>query len=130
MLKENLTPRQLKAVEALVTCADVRQAAAVAGVSRDTIYRWMRNEAFKEALNTSTRQAVNRISRQLISLGDKAVDTLQKAMASPEVSITVSIRAADIVLSRLLQIYELADLEARLGQLERSAKDEKNQKPY
>lgn len=123
MTKE-LTPRQLKAVQALTTCADVSKAAEVASVSRDTIYRWMRNETFKHALNDSTRQAINRISRSLIALGERAVDTLYKAMTAPEVSITVSIRAADIVLSRLLQIYEIADLENRISELERRKIDE------
>jgi hypothetical protein len=47
------------------------------------------------------------------------VETLHKAMSSPDVPITVSIRAADIVLSRLLQIYEMAELEDRVSEIER-----------
>ncbi len=53
MAKE-LTPRQLKAIEALTTCADVSKAAEVAGVSRDTIYRWMRNQEFGDIMPTVT----------------------------------------------------------------------------
>ena len=123
MTKE-LTPRQLKAIEALTTCAEVSKAAEVADVSRDTIYRWMRQDAFREGLNHSTNLALKRISRSLISLGERAVETLQKAMTSAEVPINTSIRAADIVLSRLLQIYEMADLEARVSELERRSNDE------
>lgn len=123
-MTKNLTPKQLKAIEALTACADVSKAAEVSGVSRDTLYRWMRSETFKEALNLSLRQAVNRISRQLITLGERSVETLQKAMSSPDVPITVSIRAADIVLSRLLQIYEMAELEDRVSEIERRIDNE------
>ena len=120
-IKKELTPRQLRAIQALTTVGDVSKAAAITGVSRDTLYRWMRNEAFKNALTISTHEAISKISRSLVALGESAIATLQKAMDDPNVTINVSVRAADIVLSRLLHVYELAEMESRISELERKA---------
>lgn len=121
-MNENLTPKQRRAVEALLTNWDTTQAAQAAGVSRDTLYRWMREERFRAALNDATRQALEGLSRSLIVLGDKAARTLEEALDAFQTPTGAKVRAADIVLSRILQLRELVDLEARVTELERGRK--------
>jgi len=41
---KDLTPKQRKAIEVLVTSGNVTEASAAAGVSRETIYTWMRTD--------------------------------------------------------------------------------------
>ena len=48
--EKNLNPEQLEAITALLERATIKEAAADAGVSRGTIYRWLKLPAFREAL--------------------------------------------------------------------------------
>jgi hypothetical protein len=113
------TPRQRKAIEALLTTGDKSAAARAAQVRRSTIYRWLRQPHFQAALAEAEAEALVSLSRTLVRLGDKAGRTLESAMDDPDAALSHRIRAADIVLSRLLQLRELVDLEARVCELER-----------
>jgi hypothetical protein len=119
-INPNLTPRQRRTITALVTCGDITQAAADAKVSRDTIYRWMKQEGFKAALDLAVEDSLAALSRELVRLGGKATGVLSAAMeGNSPMEAAARVRAADIVLSRLLQLRELADFESRLNRLEK-----------
>lgn len=120
---ENVTPKQRRAVEALLTQPDLSQAAKTAGVSRNTLYRWMKDKDFLVAMADAEADALSGLSRTLVSLGDQAVTVLRDAMSDPEAPISARIRAADTVFSRLLQLRNLVDLEKRVSELEDRADD-------
>jgi hypothetical protein len=65
--------------------------------------------------------ALDDLSRLLVRLGRTAVATLAKAMSDPTVPAASRVRAADAALGRLLQLRELATLEARITALEEAA---------
>ena len=118
-----LTTRQGKAVAALLTSGDVPSAAAAVGVDKATLYRWMRQPAFLEAVRTAEAGALDELSRSLVRLGRTAAGTLEVAMGDSTAPWPTRVRAADAVLGRLLQLRELATLatlEARVAELERS----------
>ncbi len=121
---ENLTLKQRKAIEALLTCGDVSSAAKEAGVSRETIYRWAKKDNFLDALRAGTSQALDDLSRLLLSLGETAISTLRIAMEDDSIPANTKVRAADIVCSRLLQFRELVSLEERVSKLESEIKNE------
>lgn len=114
-----LAPKQRKAVEALLLTGDVSAAAKEVGVSRESIYRWMRQPRFLEAVREAEAAALDELSRLLVRLGRTAALTLSKAMTDGTTPAATRVRAADVVLSRLLQLRELATLEARVAELER-----------
>ena len=121
-MSENDTPkkptaRQRKAITALLTTGDKNQAAEAAGVSRRTLYRWLHQAEFRAALQLAETEALDELSRELVRLAGKAARTLERAMDSAELD-NARIRAADIVLSRLLQLRELVTIEQRLAALE------------
>jgi hypothetical protein len=116
-----LTPKQRKALEALITTGDTTSAADAAGVHRDTLYRWLKQPLFATMLREAEAQAIDEVARVLIRLSRSAVGTLAQAMAERDAPIGPRIRAADITLSRLLQVRELAVLEERLTALEQAA---------
>ena len=118
---DGLTPKQRKAVEALLTTGEVAAAAQAAGVSRDTLYRWLKQPAFLAAVRAGEARALDELSRRLVGLGRTAVATLERAMADPATPAATRVRAADAALARLLQLRELATLEARVAELERAA---------
>ena len=117
----SLGPKQRKAVEALLTTGDARSAAQAAGVSRDTLYRWLKQPAFLAAVREAEARALDELSRVLVRLGSTAAATLERAMAEPSAPWATRVRAADASLGRLLQLRELATLEARVAALEEAA---------
>ncbi len=116
-----LTPKQRKAVETLLATGEVAAAAREAGVSRDTLHRWLKQPLFVQAVREAEAKALDDLSRLLVRLGRTAAATLAKAMGDPVAPYPTRVRAADAVLGRLLQLRELATLEARVADLERAA---------
>jgi hypothetical protein len=116
-----LTPKQHKAVEALLTTGKVSAAAKEAGVSKDSLYRWMKQPAFHAAVRDAEVRALDDLSRLLVRLGRTAAATLAKAMSDPAVRWATRVTAANASLSRLLQLRELATLESRVRALEAAA---------
>jgi transposase-like protein len=113
-----LTPKQRRAVTALLSTGEPAAAAREAGVARDTLYRWLKQPTFLQAVREAEAQALDELSRLLVRLGRTAVATLAKAMSDPTIPPATRVRAADASLGRLLQLRELACLEARVQALE------------
>ena len=61
---------------------------------------------------------VERLSLALANLGQKAVDTLKEALDDPSAGTSVRVRAADIVISRMLVFADQVELSARIANLE------------
>jgi transposase-like protein len=115
-----LTSRQQQAVVALLATGDVTSAAQSIGVNRATLYRWLKQPAFLQAVHAAEADAVEDLSRMLVRLGRTAVATLAKAMSDPATPAATKVRAADATLGKLLQLRELATLEQRVAALEAS----------
>lgn len=114
-----LTPKQHKAIEVLVTSGNVTEAAAAAGVSRETIYTWTRTDkAFQAEKDAISSAYIGELSSRLNLLAQQAVSTLQEILSNPDAPVNARIRAADIVLGRQIQLYEMADIARRITRLE------------
>jgi len=116
-----LTHKQRKAVEALLTSGEIAAAAREANVSRDTLHRWLKQPLFVQAVREAESRAIDDLSRLLVRLSRTAAATLAKAMSDPAIPPATRVRAADAVLGRLLQLRELATLDNRVTELERLA---------
>jgi transposase-like protein len=112
-------------VEALLATGEVAAAAREAGINRTTLYRWLKEPAFLSAVRSAETEALDELSRLLVRLGRTAVATIAKAMSDPVTPVATRVRAADVALGRLLQLRELAQLEARVQALEQTAGLEK-----
>ena len=115
---EGLTPKQQRAIQALLTERTITDAASKAGVSRRTLTVWLADEQFCAELSKTPTQAMDSTVRRLASLSGQAVDVLQTAMADEDTTTGAKLRAADIALGRLLSLRELHDFEQRLAALE------------
>ena len=112
-----LTAKQQKALDALLRGCTQEAAAREAGVSRRTLGRWMsRNVAFQHALRDAEQEALKRIQRRLAALAENACDALARALQGE--AQPAQVRAADIVLARLMPLRELVEIEERLKALE------------
>jgi hypothetical protein len=112
-----LTARQARAIEALLSVSTIGEAAKIAGVSRRTLERWRQDATFCDALRHAGDERIAAISRRLAGLGDVAVNTLRDAMNGGD-GWPVRVRAADVVLARLMQLRELTEIEERIAALE------------
>jgi hypothetical protein len=122
--REALSPKQQRAVAALLSTGEVKAAAAEAGISRDTLHRWLKQPLFVEAVRAAEAEALDELSRLLVRLGRTAVATIAKAMNDSTTPVATKIRAADVALGRLLQLRELAQLEGRMQALEAAVAQE------
>ena len=122
-MQQNLTLKQRKAVAALLTEPNATAAAKAAGISRDTLYRWLADASFQTALRDAEAGAIAAVSRSLVRLAERAAATLDRAMTDPAAASSTKVRAADVILARMLQLREGAVLEERVRELERSAAD-------
>lgn len=118
---EGLSPKQHKALEALLATGEVTAAAREAKINRVTLYRWLKDPTFLAAVREAEAAALDELSRLLVRLGRTAVATVAKAMSDPTTPPATKVRAADVALNRLLQLRELAQLEARVQALEAAA---------
>ncbi|MCB0095466.1 MAG: hypothetical protein KDE46_07070 [Caldilineaceae bacterium] len=115
---KKISPSQQKGIAALLTTGSLLAAAEEAGVARGTMYRWLKDPAFTEALRAAEAEAIQALSRSLAGLGEAAAAAFRDAL-DPGQKISVRLRAAEALTDRLLKIRELVNLEARLAEMER-----------
>ncbi len=114
-----VTPKQEKAITALLAQPTIAAAARAAGVNPATIYRWLAKPAFEVAYRTARREAVGQAIARLQQVSRHAVTVLVNVMASKETPPATRVAAAKTVLETAIKAVELEDLAARLAALER-----------
>ena len=82
----------------------------------------MHLQPFREELQAATRASLENLSRGLVTLGGRALEVLAAALDDPTTNQAAKVRAADIILSKILALRELVDLEERISELERTVK--------
>ena len=118
MKKDELTSKQKAAIAALIAGANHQEAAAKAGVHANRITLWMREPDFLQALRDAEALALEAVSRDLLALASKARQAIETVLDDDQAADSLRLRAADITLTKLLAIRELASLEARITALE------------
>lgn len=113
---KNLTIKQTRAIQSLLAGQSVTEAADAAKVRRSTLYTWLEQPGFTRAINEGKSEMLERLSQSLASLSDQAVNTLARCMSDP--SSAIQLRAADIVISRILSLKDSVDFERRIAHLE------------
>jgi len=111
--------RKSKAIEALGFGLSVIDASEKADVSRKTVYRWLDDDDFKNAVLERQTETLERVSKRLSALALQGLETLSELMESE--NETIRLRASSSVLSRFTEILELLRLEKRLEVLEAQA---------
>ena len=114
-----LSPRQHKALRALLSENTVAKAAVASGVGESTIYKWLTDPLFRAALAQAEGEAVAAAGRRLAALAESALDTVADVMADPTTPAPVRVRAAEVILSNLLKYREIVGFEGRLTDLEK-----------
>jgi hypothetical protein len=88
----SLSPQQLLAVEQLAIGATVTHAAETAGVSRETVHRWSREDfTFQAALNRAHRDLQDSIERRLLAVAQKAMANVADAVEDGNLNVSVTL---------------------------------------
>lgn len=120
--EKKLTPKQARAVEAIMSEPTVRGAARKAGIGHATLYRWLAEPAFAEALREARGRAFERTMAGLAAAAELAVNVLREilgddAAAAREIA-AIRIRAARSALDGMLRAHTQIETEERLRRIE------------
>lgn len=96
----------------------LKEAAQGAGVGDKTLYRWLRQPAFREELHRLQDEATGQVMRRLTELAGTACGTLEAVMGDSLATPSAKVSAARGTLEAVLRYRELHDLAERLSRLE------------
>lgn len=113
-----LTLPQRRMIDALVAGQTQPEAAAVAGVSRTTVQRWVRLPNVRQALHDAQAAAVEEAARAAVGRMRAAVETIESVMSDGDTPAHVRLSAARELLAAGGRLYELAMFGERLTRLE------------
>jgi thiamine phosphate synthase YjbQ (UPF0047 family) len=118
-----ITPKQVQAIQALLTTPTITAAVEKAGIAERTIYRWLADADFQAALTEAESALLRDIQRELLSKSTAAVEEMERVMHNAEADGT-RLRAAQLILeyaaklrSQAITEERLADIESRLEKL-------------
>jgi len=114
-----LTPKQKRFIQALLTSRTVHDAAKLAQVGTRTADRWIADPAVKLALAEAQSAALGAVTRQLVDAMTDAIATLEGIHLDGDNPATARVSAARAILDSGLKYAELVDLAERVTELEK-----------
>lgn len=122
--QSNLTPKQEKAIVALLTQPSMKQVSEVSGVSESTLYRWMQEEEFGQAFKEARKQAFSQSITRLQQASSVAADTLIEIMNDKKAPASSRVTASRTVFEMAHKAYEIENVTAKLEELERTLEEQ------
>ena len=114
--QDNLTDKQLAILPYLIASPSVSESARLAGIGRSTLYRWMEDHEFREALERLRTEAAELAHTELKGLMLKGILVLAEAMEDD--NPTIRLRAAQAALTTGLKAIDLKELQKRLERVD------------
>ena len=115
---ELLTPKQRRAINALMESRTNTDAAKAAAISERQLYRWLNEPIFKAELIKTESQAADMTSRRLTFGTKYALEVILYTMGNKHASDGLRLSAAKAWMDYFLKTRENADLSARVTALE------------
>ena len=117
---DGLTPKQHKALAALLSEPTVKAAAAKVGIGERTLHTWLHEPAFDAAYTAARHDAVGRAMGRLQHATGIAVDALIEVLDTEYTPAPAAVRvsAAKVIIEYAIRFRELDELESRIAQLE------------
>ena len=112
----NLSARQRLALPIIAAEPTIDGAAGKIGVTRKTVYQWLKQESFKQALDEARKEYVESAFRTMRLAAKQAADKIVKHMDSTDERL--SLRAAEDILQYTQKALEHEEFERRIEALE------------
>jgi hypothetical protein len=117
--KKKLTPRQKKALTAVLAGARWNEAALAAGVHERTVHRWREQEAFAFELQRLSTAAVKDAAVRLSGGMFKMLDVLEEIALDEDAPRHVRVRAVLGWIDRQAKVVEVAEIFERIERVEK-----------
>jgi hypothetical protein len=114
-----------EAIAALASSRSVEEAANIAGISPQALYRWLKNPEFAAACDEAGEAVLGQALGRLQQASAAAAATLLKVMHDGNAPRSARLRAADSVLRHRKSARELESAWARLAELKRAREPSK-----
>ncbi len=114
-----ITPKQEKFIEALLAGANLTVAASTAGIAYKTGHRWWKMPHIQAAYRDAQQTLFDAALARLRELVPDALTTLRRHIrAEVEPTAATQLRAALGSIEQSVQLHKVAELEARIVELE------------
>jgi len=111
------------AIVGLLKSNDLQGAAEFAGVSVNTLLRWLQQEEFQDNYKQAKQETLKQAISQLQSATGEAVTVLREVAKDSTVSPSARVSASKAILDGAIKVTELQDMEDRLNNLEKQLKE-------
>jgi hypothetical protein len=119
-----LTSKQEKAIVALLSEGTTKEAAAKAGVTETTLWRWLQLPEFQSRYRAMRRQLVEVAVSELQSNASAAVRRLRAIIDDDKAPVSSQVAAARIIIEQSIIGIEKMDLVERMDNLEKWVKEQ------
>ena len=116
---EKLTPKQERALVALLDCGEIKKAAEIAEVGEVTLWRWLQAPDFQSRYRSARRSLVETAIAQLQSDCTIAARVLREVAEDREAPASSRVAAARAIIEQSVSAVQLTDLQERLEEVER-----------
>lgn len=113
-----MTAKQTAFLQAMLEKSTIAKAAASAGISRATAYKYLRDQFFQAELTKRRSECICDTVRFLQSSLSICSEKLLEIIQSPNTSDQVKINAINVVFANCKALTETADIIARLEHIE------------
>jgi AcrR family transcriptional regulator len=113
---KTLTAKQARVIPYLLGAATLEKGCKRAGVSKVTVYEWLKQEVFRQELKRQRDELIERALDSLKANVTRATETLVKLLASK--SEPIRARAAEDIIEFAQKAIEQEELEKRIKALE------------
>lgn len=118
-----LTAKQEVALAALLTAPTQEAAAQAAGISTITLWRYMKQDTFRDAYEAARREVAGETVTELQRSSLNAVKTLNAISMNEGAAVTARVNAAKAILDISFKASELRDFKARLEAVEEGERE-------
>lgn len=114
----DLTPQQEEAIPVLLSSPSIPKAAEQTGVSKATLWRWMKEPAFAEAYRQARKEIVEHAISHLQHMSSEAAESLHEVATDQNAPHAARVSAARAMLDMAVTTAHNQELEARIADLE------------